>query len=60
MKKTIKVNGDTIKLNTRSVTRNGNRLDYRTSVNECEYFYGTLTAQEAMDKSFSQYIKDKR
>ena len=60
MIRTIKVNDDKIKVETRMKTRSGNPMGFKVLVNECEYHFNVLTHQEAMDSGFSKYVKENR
>lgn len=60
MVKTIKVNGDEIKMKSRRVTRCGNFIGFRIKVNDKDYFVGTLHENTAMDRAYVRYIKECR
>jgi len=62
MQKTIKVNKDKIKLVTKTVTRSGNLMGYRTKIflnNEFvkDDFQNVLESQKAMDNTFTKWVK---
>lgn len=65
MQKTVHVNGETIRLRTRTVTMAGNPVGVRVHVTDSEvgkasYHVNTLHHQVAMDHAYVRHIKATR